>query len=241
MLLLSVLELAQQSADQVQEGLSNASMQQSVSLFEVMQKGGVIMIVLGVLSILALFIFVERMMVLTKAKSSGNDLMKRVKSEVHKGNLAHAIAISKKEETPMAKMIFTGCKQLERDVKRKIPPRESAKKIETVIENVGNIEVYKLENNVAILGSISGAAPMIGFFGTVIGMINAFIAISQEEGSVSPKLLSEGIYEAMVTTAGGLFVGIFAYLAYNYITRQVSNVVHHMQVVTLDFVDMLEG
>ena len=118
--------------------------------------------------------------------------------------------------------------------------RDLCEDIEAAIENVGKIEIYRLEKNISVLGTISGAAPMIGFFGTVIGMINAFIAISQEEGSVSPKLLSSGIYEAMITTAGGLFVGILAYICYNYLVRQVSEVIHKMEVTSIEFIDLLQ-
>jgi biopolymer transport protein ExbB len=114
------------------------------------------------------------------------------------------------------------------------------KNIEASIENVGKIEVYKLERNLPMLATISGAAPMIGFFGTVTGMIQAFIAIAQEEGSVSPKLLSSGIYEAMITTAAGLTVGILAYLCYNYLVAQVSKIVHKMEYNSIEFIDLLQ-
>ena len=114
------------------------------------------------------------------------------------------------------------------------------KNIETAIENTGKIEIYRLEKNLNILATISGAAPMIGFLGTVTGMIQAFIAIAQEEGSVSPKLLSSGIYEAMVTTAAGLFVGIIAYLGYNYLVSRVQKVIHQMEYNTIDFLDLLQ-
>ena len=116
----------------------------------------------------------------------------------------------------------------------------SLKNIEVSIENTGKIEIYKLEKNLNMLATISGAAPMIGFLGTVTGMIQAFISIAQEEGAVSPKLLSSGIYEAMVTTAAGLFIGILAYLGYNYLVTRVQKVIHKMEYSAIDFIDLLQ-
>ena len=114
------------------------------------------------------------------------------------------------------------------------------KNIEVSIENVGKIEIYKLEKNLSLLATISGVAPMMGFLGTVTGMIQAFIAIAQEEGSVSPKLLSAGIYEAMITTAAGLLVGIIAYLGYNYLVTRLQKVIHMMEYTSIDFIDLLQ-
>jgi biopolymer transport protein ExbB len=114
------------------------------------------------------------------------------------------------------------------------------KNIEASIENVGRIEIFKLEKNLSTLATISGAAPMMGFLGTVIGMVQAFIAIAQEEGSVSPKLLSSGIYTAMLTTVAGLIVGIIAYLAYNFLVTRVQKIIHKMEYSSLDFIDLLQ-
>ena len=117
----------------------------------------------------------------------------------------------------------------------------SLKNIETSIENVGKIEIYNLEKKLSMLATISGAAPMIGFLGTVTGMIQAFISIAEEEGAVSPKLLSSGIYEAMLTTAAGLFVGIIAYLAYNYLVTRVEKLIHNMEYTTIEFIETLQS
>ena len=114
------------------------------------------------------------------------------------------------------------------------------KNIEASIENVAKIEIFRLEKNLSTLATISGVAPMMGFLGTVIGMVKAFISISQEEGSVSPKLLSDGIYTAMITTVAGLVVGIIAYLAYNYLVSRVQKVIHKMEYTSIDFVDLLQ-
>ena len=109
------------------------------------------------------------------------------------------------------------------------------------LENVGKIEIYNLEKNLSLLATISGAAPMIGFLGTVTGMIQAFISIAEEEGAVSPKLLSSGIYEAMLTTAAGLFVGIIAYLSYNYLVSRVEKLIHKMEYTTIEFIETLQS
>ena len=114
------------------------------------------------------------------------------------------------------------------------------KNIEVAIENIGKIEVYKLEKNLSLLATISGAAPMIGFLGTVTGMIQAFISIAQQAGAVSPKLLSGGISAAMVTTAAGLFVGILTYLGYNFLVGRVQKVIHNMEYNSIEFIDLLQ-
>ena len=133
-------------------------------------------------------------------------------------------------DTPIGRMIGKGLSRIGSPLKN----------IEVSIENVGKIEIYNLEKNLSLLATISGAAPMIGFLGTVTGMIRAFISIAQEEGAVSPKLLSAGIYEAMLTTAAGLFVGIIAYLGYNYLVTRVQKIVHNMEYTSIDFIDLLQ-
>ncbi len=133
-------------------------------------------------------------------------------------------------DTPIARMIEKGVSRIGSPLKT----------IEASIENVGKIEVFRLEKNLSVMATIAGAAPMIGFLGTVIGMVRAFIAIAQEEGSVSPKLLADGIYTAMVTTVAGLVVGIIAYLGYNYLVTRVSKVIHKMEYSSIEFIDLLQ-
>ncbi|MBB3698788.1 MotA/TolQ/ExbB proton channel family protein [Flammeovirga yaeyamensis] len=207
--------------------------EESLSLFELIEKGGITMIILGVLFVIAFYLLVNKLLTIRKAKKDPTKMLDKVTAYVLKGDIDTAKKYADKEPTPMGKMIKTGLNYIGTTSKLDM--------IEKSIENVAKIELYKLEKNVALVGMISGAAPMIGFFGTVIGMINAFIAISQEEGSVSPKLLSSGIYEAMITTAGGLAVGIFAYIAYNYLVRAMADVVHKMEVVTIEFIELLQN
>jgi len=212
------------------EGLTNALPEEEIYIIDIILKGGITMAILFVLLLVSLYVFFERFMLIKRAKKAPYQLLEDVKAAVLTGNVEHAKSICERSETPMSKMLYTGLVHIS----------SSLKNIEVAIENVGKIEIYKLEKNISVLGTISGAAPMVGFFGTVIGMIKAFIAISQEEGSVSPKLLSTGIYEAMITTAGGLFVGILAYICYNYLVRQVSEVVHNMEVTSIEFIDLLQ-
>lgn len=201
-----------------------------ISLIDLMIAGGYMMIPLYALFVLAIFIFVERVITLKKAEKTPAAMVDQVKMMVQSGNIQQARMICQGEDTPVANMIAKGLERIGSPLKN----------IEVAIENVGKIEIYKLEKNLNLLATISGAAPMIGFLGTVAGMIQAFIAIAQEEGMVSPKLLSSGIYEAMITTAAGLVVGILAYLGYNYLVTQVSKLIHSMEYTTIEFIDLLQ-
>lgn len=202
----------------------------SVNLFDLLLKGGYVMIPLLLLSAAAIAIFVERVLTIKKSSKTPAGLLNQVKSLVAEGKIDQAKMMCSQNETPIAKMLEKGISRIGSPLKN----------IEVSIENVGKIEIYRLEKNLSLLATISGAAPMIGFLGTVTGMIQAFIAIAQEEGSVSPKLLSEGIYEAMITTAVGLSVGIIAYLGYNYLVTQVQKVIHKMEYTSVEFIDLLQ-
>ena len=201
-----------------------------IGLLDLMIKGGYMMIPLYLLFILAIFIFVERIITLKKASKTPKGMIDQVKMMVQSGNIEQAKMVCQGEETPVAHMISKGLERIGSPLKN----------IEVAIENVVKIEIYKLEKNLGLLATVSGAAPMIGFLGTVAGMIRAFIGVAQEEGMVSPKLLSTGIYEAMITTATGLVVGIVAYLGYNYLVTRVSKLIHNMEYTTIEFIDLLQ-
>jgi biopolymer transport protein ExbB len=207
-----------------------AADQGSVSVIDLLLNGGWAMIPLVLLSLMAVYIFVERLLTIKRASKTPNQFIEKIKSLVLNGDVNGARLLCSQTDTPVAKMIEKGISRIGSPLKN----------IEVSIENVGKIEIYKLEKNLSLMATISGAAPMIGFLGTVTGMIKAFISIAQEEGSVSPKLLSEGIYEAMITTAAGLFVGILAYLMYNYLVAQVQKVIHTMEYNSIDFIDLLQ-
>ncbi|MBN3519394.1 MotA/TolQ/ExbB proton channel family protein [Algoriphagus lutimaris] len=228
MILLQTLSVADSLA--AADSLAEGATKESIGLLDLLIKGGYMMVPLYLLFILAIFIFFERLITLKKASKTPTSLMDQIRVLVQGGKIEKAKMLCASEQTPVANMIAKGIERIGSPLKN----------IEVSIENVGKIEIYKLEKNLNLLATVSGAAPMIGFLGTVAGMIQAFIAIAQEEGMVSPKLLSEGIYEAMITTAAGLVVGIIAYLGYNYLVSQVSKLVHSMEYTTVEFIDLLQ-
>ncbi|MFT4736483.1 MAG: biopolymer transport protein ExbB [Cyclobacteriaceae bacterium] len=203
---------------------------EQITLLELLTKGGFMMIPLLLLWIVGIYIFIERLISYKTAAKTPADFQSQIREKVLSGRIDEAKLLCDDTDTPVARMIRKGIDRL----------GSSLKNIEVSIENIGKIELYRLEKNLSLLATISGAAPMIGFLGTVTGMIQAFIAIAQEEGAVSPKLLSSGIYEAMITTAAGLFIGILAYLGYNYLITRVQKLVHTMEYTSVDFIDLLQ-
>ena len=189
------------------------------------------MIPIFLLFVITIYILIERILVINKESKSPKNFTDEIITRVNNNDINGAKLICNDTNNPIARMILKGLNKIE----------NSLKNIETSIENVGKIEIYNLEKNLSLLATISGAAPMLGFLGTVIGMIRAFISIAQEEGAVSPKLLSSGIYEAMISTAAGLFVGIIAYLAYNYLVSRVEKLIYRMEYSTIEFIETLQS
>lgn len=202
----------------------------TLSVIELAVNGGFMMIPIVLCSFIAVYVFVERILTINKANQNPDAFIGRIREMVLKGDINGARLLCSQFNSPIARMIEKGVSRIGSPLKN----------IEASIENVGKIELFKLEKNLSLLATVSGAAPMMGFLGTVIGMVQAFIAIAQEEGSVSPKLLSSGIYTAMITTVAGLMVGIIAYLAYNYLVTRVSKVVHQMEYSSIEFIDLLQ-
>lgn len=203
---------------------------EALSVIDLAIKGGFMMIPIILCSFVAIYIFVERVLTINKANQSPEAFIGRIKEMVLRGDVNGAKLLCSQFDSPIARMIEKGVARIGSPLKT----------IEASIENVAKLELFKLEKNLSILATVSGSAPMMGFLGTVIGMVSAFIAIAQEEGSVSPKLLSSGIYTAMITTVAGLVVGIMAYLAYNYLVTRVSKVVHKMEYSAIEFIDLLQ-
>jgi len=204
--------------------------QEAISVLDLVLNGGFMMIPILILWILAIYVFVERLLTIRAASGTPPDFKDRIRQLVLNGDIQGARMVCVQTDTPAARMIERGVSKI----------GSTLTNIEVSIENLGKIEIYKLEKNLNLLATIAGAAPMIGFLGTVAGMIQAFMAVAQEEGAVSPKLLSGGIYEALITTAGGLIVGILAYLGYNYLVVRVSKVVHTMEHNAIEFVELLQ-
>ena len=205
--------------------------QKQITLLELLTKGGIMMIPIFILFIVTIYILIEKMLVLNRESKLPKNFTDEIINRVKNDDINGAKLICKDTKNPVSRMIFKGLNKLNTNLKN----------IESSIENVGKIEIYNLENRLNLLATISGAAPMIGVLGTVTGMIQAFISIAEEEGAVSPKLLSSGIYEAMLTTAAGLFVGIIAYLSYNYLVSRVEKLIHKMEYTTIEFIETLQS
>lgn len=203
------------------------------SLWDILFSGGIlgnaIMVSIFLLGILALYIFLERYFFIKKASKQTPNFLENIKDFLQEGKIATAIDYCKTIDSPEARMIEKGLARIGRPISD----------ISNAMQNQGQLEVSKLEKNLNILASASGAAPMLGFLGTVIGMIMAFFEISNVTGAVSPKLLASGIYTAMATTAVGLFVGIPAYFFYNILVTNVDRLVLKIQTHVNEFLDTL--
>lgn len=204
--------------------------EEKLNLIELVFKGGFFMVPLVVLSVMAVYIFVERYLTIKKARKEDSQFMNLIKDFVASGNIHSAQDLCNKTDHPLARMMSKGVMRIGRPLKD----------IETAVENVGKIEVGKLEKNLGTLATIAGAAPMIGFLGTVTGMIRAFYNMSKAGNNIDPGLLSGGIYEAMVTTAAGLVVGIIAYIGYNLLVSMIDKVVHNLEARSVEFLDLLQ-
>ncbi|MBR5298655.1 MAG: MotA/TolQ/ExbB proton channel family protein, partial [Bacteroidales bacterium] len=199
------------------------SQEMNFSLIEMATKGGWLMIVLLVLSIMAIYIFGNKWWLIRKAGKIDKNFMKDIHDLIHEGKIKSAIALCQKYDSPVARLVEKGIERIGRPLQD----------IQTAVENMGNVEVARLEKGLPMLATIAGGAPMIGFLGTVSGMIQAFFRMSTAGNNIDITLLSGGIYEAMVTTVGGLFVGIIAYFGYNFLTSQISNLVFKMENTTI--------
>lgn len=203
------------------------------NILDLITKGGplgvAIVGILIVLSILALYIFIERWMTIQKAGKIDDSFINNIRVSVAAGNIEGAKALCKSTDSPVARMIEKGLMRIGKPLKD----------IDAAIENVGNLEIFKLEKNLSTLASIAGAAPMIGFFGTVTGMILAFYTMATEQ-NVTPDVLAGGIYQALITTAFGLFIGILAFVGYNVLVASVEKVVFGMERTTMEFMDLLQ-
>ncbi|HDP75233.1 MAG TPA: MotA/TolQ/ExbB proton channel family protein [Bacteroidales bacterium] len=201
----------------------------SLSFFDLALKGGWIMIPIFLLSVVAVYIFVERYFAIRKASVTDVNFMNRIKEYIHEDKIDAAIALCHSQNTPVARMIEKGIQR----IGRPLPDVNAA------IENVGNLEISKLEESLPFLATIAGGAPMLGFLGTVLGMIRAFYDMSMAGNNIDVGLLSNGIYTAMVTTVAGLIVGIFAYFGYNYLVARIEKVVFNLEANTNEFMDLL--
>ncbi|MBR2061615.1 MAG: MotA/TolQ/ExbB proton channel family protein [Tidjanibacter sp.] len=202
---------------------------ESMSFGDLFMAGGWLMWPLLALLGVAIFIFVERFIAIRKASRVDENFMHRVRDYIYEGKIQTAIKMCRSTNTPIARMIEKGIGRIGRPMAD----------VQNAIENQANLEVSKLENNLPILATISGGAPMIGFLGTVLGMVRAFMNLSSAGGTVDMALLSGGMYTAMITTVAGLIVGIPAYFGYNYLVARIEKLVFRMEANSIAFMDIL--
>ena len=203
--------------------------EQSFSLIKMASKGGWLMIVLVLLSIIAIYIFGKKWWMINRANKIDKNFMRDIRDYIHEGKIKSALALCQRYDSPIARLVEKGIERIGRPLSD----------IQTSVENTGNVEVARLERGLPFLATIAGGAPMIGFLGTVIGMVQAFFDMANAGNNIDITLLSNGIYTAMITTVGGLIVGILAYFGYNYLTSRISDLVFRMESATIDFMDLL--
>lgn len=224
----------QTAADGAQEVLEETvSEEKTLSIYNLIIESGlsgqIIIGILFILLIIAMYIYFERFFAIKAAAQMDKNFMNQIRDNILHGNIEAAKVLSAKNDKPVARMIEKGISRIGRPLAD----------INTAIENAGKLEIYKLEGNVAVLATISGAAPMIGFLGTVLGMIVAIHQIANAGGQIDIKMLSGGLYAAMTTTVAGLIVGILAYMGYNHLVVRTNKIVYQMEAKSLEFLDLL--
>ena len=225
LLFIQLLQITLQDTVSNQAGVAEISL----SYWDLAFKGGWVMIPIILLSLIAVYIFIERYFVIRKLSKEDINFMDRIKDFIHDGKIESAQTLCQSIDTPIARMIEKGIQRIGRPLND----------INAAIENIGRLEIYKLEKGLPTLATVAGAAPMIGFLGTVMGMIIAFYDMSNAGSNINVALLSNGIYTAMVTTVAGLIVGIIAYFAYNILVAKVEKIVNQLEARTSEFMDLL--
>lgn len=203
--------------------------QVELSLWDLCLRGGPLMIVLALLSLVCICIFVERAIVINRAAREDDTFMKRIRDYIHEGEIESAFNLCKKTGTPYARLIAKGISRIGRPVND----------ILAAVENTGNIEIASLSKGLPWLATTAAGAPMLGFLGTVVGMVQAFYAIASEGNSANIATFSSGIYTALVTTVAGLVVGVIALFAYNYLVARINSVMNMLESKSMEFMDLL--
>jgi biopolymer transport protein ExbB len=224
--LLQVAETATTAAN-IAAGQQPAS--QQLDYWELALKGGVVMIPILLLSVVAVFILVERFLAISRATKSDSHFMDNIREYVQGNRLDAAVALCQATEQPQARLVEKGLKRMHAPLAD----------VQTAIENQGSLEVAQLERGLPILAMVAGGAPMLGFLGTVTGMVRAFFDMAQAGNNLDIQILANGIYEAMVTTVAGLIVGLVGYFSYNYLVSRVQRVMFHLEADTMEFMDVL--
>ena len=231
-IILQIVQQSQAAIDTLSNtagNLTSGATEIRLSVWEMVLKGGWIMMPRGLLSVITVYIFIERFIIIVRASRNDRNFMNHIRDFIHGGQIDAANSMCKSYSNPIARMIEKGLARIGRPLND----------INAAIENVGKLEVAKLEKNVAGLSTIAGVAPMIGFLGTVIGMVRAFYDMSMAGNNIDIQLLSTGIYQAMMTTVAGLIVGITAYICYNILVARIEKVVFVLEARATEFMDLL--
>ena len=226
LLLLQGTNLTETDSTQVENGINDLT--KDIPIWDLVMEGGWVMIPLAILSVITVYIFVERFLSINKALKDEADFMPKVKEYLMDGKIDSARDLCNQTNNPAARMVEKGISRIGKPMKD----------IASSIENVGKLEIYTLEKRLSFLATASGVAPMIGFLGTTLGMVRVFHAM-KFEATIQLQTISGGIMEAMVTTIAGLVVGIIAYMAYNFLVAKVNKVVHTMEGASIEFLDLL--
>lgn len=218
------------TVDTVHQALTNTAVTApSMNVMEMLANGGPLMIPLGLLLVLAIFFFFERLIAIRKASNIDPNFMNIIRDNVFSGNVAAARSLAKNSPNPVARMIDKGLQRIGKPIDA----------IEKSMENVGKLEIYKMERNLSMLSLVYGIAPMFGFLGTIFGMLQLFYNINAS-GDFTPAQIAGGIYTKMITSASGLIIGLLAYVGYNFLNAQIDKTVNRMEVASAEFIDILQ-
>jgi biopolymer transport protein ExbB len=227
-----VIDTAKNAAAQVAQMPlpADAPKQASLSLLDLIMKGGMIMVPIGILSVLTIYFFFERFMVISKASKMDKNFMNNIKDYIHNGNMDAAKALCKNTTAPAGRMIEKGITRIGKPIKE----------IEEAMEGIGKLEINRLEKNLGVLSLIGRIAPIFGFLGTIAGVIKIFYDISLQD-SISIGIISTGLYQKMITSASGLVVGLIAFVCYYVLNTMLDKTINKMETASVEFMDLLHG
>ncbi len=214
---------------QIDSAATASHLSKSQSLWDILVSGGVLMIPLGLLFVAALYFFFERLIAINKASKLDNNFMRIIRDHIVSGNVTAARSFSKNSENPVARIVDKGIQRIGK-------PMDA---IEKSMENVGTLELYKLEKNLSIISIVARIAPLFGFLGTIIGMLALFKSIAAST-EYTPNTIADGIYIKMITSATGLIIGILAYIGHSYLSAQINRVENKMEIAVAEFTDILQ-
>ena len=228
-LILQITEGVASTAAAMPTAAEQAPKQDALSLLDLMLKGGYFMIPIGILSIISIYVLIEKYIAIKRAGRLNPDFMNNIKENIKKGNLEGASSVCKNSPSAVSTVIEKGIVRIGKPIKE----------IEGAMESIGKLEVSKMEKNLSILGIIAGIAPMFGFIGTISGVIKIFYKISLAD-NIKISDISEGLYEKMITSASGLVVGVFAFVSYHYLNLLIDRVIYKIEASSVEFIDVLQ-